>query len=289
VFTYTHAHSQVFQYVNAELSGHGSMLGHLSVALSAALVTGRVLVVDEFSPWPFALCIRNGGCPGGFMQHYFAPLSSCNTSHVSVPLASLPALSEDEDAARVLVVKDDVGLPAFRMRLPNFVSLLPDEHAALLRWFSATSAYIMRPSAALTELVARQRLAMQQLPARYVGMHVRRGHKWVETAAQPLEDYVAEAEKLALVAGTRHVLVATEDHGVIHELEAYNNLSSSSSSSCSSSSSSSSTTTTTAMAARLHFHWTKANRRGLRISIPQAIRLGILSSEVRIFCSCIGE
>jgi hypothetical protein len=130
---------------------------------------------------------------------------------------------------------------------------------------------------------------MQQLPARYVGMHVRRGHKWVETAAQPLEDYVAEAEKLALVAGTRHVLVATEDHGVIHELEAYNNLSSSSSSSCSSSSSSSSTTTTTAMAARLHFHWTKANRRGLRISIPQAIRLGILSSEVRIFCSCIGE
>jgi len=133
------------------------------------------------------------------MSHYFAPLSSCNTSHVSEPLASLPALSDHEDAARVVVVKDDVGLPAFRMRLPNFVSLLPDEHAALLRWFSATSAYIMRPSAALTEQVSRQRLAMQQLPARYVGMHVRRGHKWVETAAQPLEDYVAEAQKLSLL------------------------------------------------------------------------------------------
>ena len=215
------------------------------------------------------------------MSHYFAPLSSCNTSHVSEPLASLPALSDHEDAARVVVVKDDVGLPAFRMRLPNFVSLLPDEHAALLRWFSATSAYIMRPSAALTEQVSRQRLAMQQLPARYVGMHVRRGHKWVETAAQPLEDYVAEAQKLSLLARTRHVLVATEDQGVILELEAYNNLSSSSSSSSSPS--------TTAMAPRLHFHWTEAKRRGLRISIPQAIRLGILSSEVRVFCYCIGE
>eukprot|EP00802_Teleaulax_amphioxeia_P016039 Tamp_16146.p1 GENE.Tamp_16146~~Tamp_16146.p1 ORF type:complete len:419 (+),score=58.57 Tamp_16146:1-1257(+) len=258
----------VFRYVNAELSGHGSMLGHLSVALSAAFVTGRVMVVDEDAAWPFAVCMRSGGCPGGFMKHYFAPLSSCNLSHVSQPLASLPRLSEHEDAARVVVVDDDVALPAFRMRVPNLIALLPHEQAGLLRWFSATSAFVMRPSQALTDMVARQKLRLQ-LPARYISMHVRRGHKWVETAAQPLEDYIAEAEKLAALANTRHVLVATEDEGVIRQLEAYNNLTASSSSASSAG----------ASKTRLQFHWTEANRRGLRISIPQAIRLGILSAQ----------
>ena len=68
----------------------------------------------------------------------------------------------------------------------------------------------------------------------------------------------------------RHVLVATEDEGVIRQLEAYNNLTASSSSASSAG----------ASKTRLQFHWTEANRRGLRISIPQAIRLGILSAQV---------
>jgi hypothetical protein len=68
----------------------------------------------------------------------------------------------------------------------------------------------------------------------------------------------------------RHVLVATEDEGVIRQLEAYNNLTAPSSSASSAG----------ASKTRLQFHWTEGNRRGLRISIPQAIRLGILSAQV---------
>ena len=38
-----------------------------------------------------------------------------------------------QDAARVVVVDDDVALPAFRMRVPNLIALLPHEQAGLLR------------------------------------------------------------------------------------------------------------------------------------------------------------
>ena len=250
----------VFRYVNAELSGHGSMFGHLSVALSAAVVTGRTLVVDDSAPWPFALCrhvpMAEGGCPGGFMTHYFAPLSSCSMAHVSLPLDAIEALREGEQAARVVMVTDDTVLPSFRMRLPRFVSLVPDEHAALLRWFAATSSFVLRPSTHLEQMVSRHRTAMS-LPGRYIGMHVRRGHKWVETAAQPLHSYLQAAQELALKEDTRDVLVATEDAGVIQELAAMNRNASSA----------------------LRFHWTDSQRRGLRISIPQGIRLGLLTAQ----------
>ena len=65
----------------------------------------------------------------------------------------------------------------------------------------------------LQEMVIRHRNRMR-LPAQYIGMHVRRGHKWVETSAQPLEDYISAAHDLARNAGTRHVLVATEGEGL---------------------------------------------------------------------------
>lgn len=247
------------------------MFGHLSVALSAAVVTGRTLVVDDTAPWPFALCssvpLQEGGCPAGFMSHYFAPLSSCSMTHIKEPLESLPALAESDQDARVVVVSDDTALPSFRLRVPGFISLEPDERSALLRWFAATSAYVLRPSSTLQQMVERQR-ALIQLPSTYVGMHVRRGHKWVETSAQPLDLYLRTIEELARKIGTRDVLVATEDAGVIQELAALNQNAAAAVSSSSSSSSPS-----------LKFHWTDSLRRGLRISIPQGIRLGLLSAQ----------
>lgn len=131
-----------------KLPGHGSMFGHLSVALSAAVITRRVLVVDDSAPWPFALCAtvpaKEGGCPSGFMTHYFAPLSSCSTAHVTQALSSLPRLSETEQDDRVVVVSDDTALPHYRLRLPGFIQLDEDDHATLLRWFAGPFASLHR-------------------------------------------------------------------------------------------------------------------------------------------------
>ena len=70
--------------------------------------------MDDTAPWPFALCsslpAAEGGCPPGFMSHYFAPLSSCSVADAGAALASLPPLAEaaapDQDA-RVVLVQDD--------------------------------------------------------------------------------------------------------------------------------------------------------------------------------------
>ena len=45
--------------------------------------------------------------------------------------------------------------------------------------------------------------------SRYIGMHVRRGHKWVETAPQPLAAYLEMAQNLSRTTGIRNVLITT--------------------------------------------------------------------------------
>mmetsp|Transcript_47259 Transcript_47259/g.94734 ORF Transcript_47259/g.94734 Transcript_47259/m.94734 type:complete len:141 (+) Transcript_47259:629-1051(+) len=87
-------------------------------------------------------------------------------------------------------------------------------------------------------------------------MHIRRGHKWVETAAQPLASYLEMAKNFSTTTGITNALVATEDAGVVSELQAE------------------------AERAGIAFYFTDNPRPSLRISIPQGIRLGILSAAV---------
>ncbi|EKX34678.1 hypothetical protein GUITHDRAFT_119112 [Guillardia theta CCMP2712] len=245
----------LFRYVNAELSGHGSMFGHLSVALNAAIITRRTLVVDESAAWPFSDGCKSSECASGFMSTYFLPLSSCRAPSRQ-EAHNLPLLSEDSSAQRVVLVLDDSELPRYRTRLP---ALLQPEQAelAILEWYAALTAFLLRPSNRLERMMREEQESMK-IPALFLGLHIRRGHKWVETSSQPLGEYLRFASMLADRTSVRDVLVCTEDEEVIEELEN--------------------------VKTDLRFHYTNSSRPGYRISIPHAISLGILnaSSENRV-------
>jgi len=138
------------------------------------------------------------------------------------------------------------------------------EAQALLRWFSGIQSYVLRPSAFLGNLV-REAKAQMNLPDRYLGVHIRRGHKWVETPAQPLEEYVRYLQELSVLTKTSNLLLVTEDQSVVDamtkprtggmgDLGALPGLEA------------------------FHTFHTLNPRPSLRISIPQAIRLGYLSA-----------
>ncbi|KAJ1477743.1 hypothetical protein T484DRAFT_3000937 [Baffinella frigidus] len=290
----------LFRFVNPELSGHGSMFGHVSVALSAAFLSGRTLVIDHASPWPFSdsCSSTGGGCEGGFFPTYFQPLSSCSVSDIS-PAEPTPPLADNlEQEERVVVVEDDTALPFFRSLVPaqGWLGADPPESAdqvpvagALLRWIAALASLALRPSATLEALVAAEALQMG-LPREYLGAHIRRGHKWVETAPRALGEYIEMLARCAeagagegrIAGGERAVLVATEDQATIDLLAALNAAREGGDAAPETPAGVDpaewGVAVREARGQRLRFYWTTHPRASLRISIPQAIRLGLLSA-----------
>ena len=96
-----------------------------------------------------------------------------------------------------------------------------------------------------------------KLPDTYIGMHVRRGHKWVETPPVPLDAYLLAASNFSATTGITDVLVVTEDGSVERALRARN------------------PPHTPEGSLPLRFHFTDHPRKGYRISIPQVRRAGV--------------
>lgn len=110
-----------------------------------------------------------------------------------------------EQTARVVEVSDDGALPHFRTLVPGpellgtYPPAGPDDPpfvGPLLPWIAALASLALRPSAHLEALASGEAAALG-LPAHYLGVHIRRGHKWVETAARPLHEYLVALSRCA--------------------------------------------------------------------------------------------
>ena len=60
---------------------------------------------------------------------------------------------------------------------------------------------------------------LENIGLTYVGVHVRRGHKWVEQDPVPLDSYLAACAVMAAKLNTTDVLLVTEDPAVVRMVE----------------------------------------------------------------------
>jgi hypothetical protein len=185
----------IFNFLHPQLQGHGSQLGAVAVALNAALTTNRCLFVNDSSPWAFHGSHK-------FWGRYFEKPSDVDASNMVPPAATLR-----DHAAAFVAVRDDIDLPSFRLAPPEGMP----RFASLLEWYGVIQTYLFRPSPYL-----KTKIEEFKGVENCVGVHLRRGHKWVEIDFPSLQAFVRAAEELAAAAAADCAFVVSDSDAAAH-------------------------------------------------------------------------
>jgi hypothetical protein len=137
---------------------------------------------------------------------YFEPITGCS-ARLEGPHADIDALKVDDEYKK-RYVEYDWWASAKQQHQPERLlymkqsvwgrgnQFVPSKYAAhgLFWWRSQLLAYVLRPTPATRAAIdsARTALALDNGEP-YIGMHIRRGAKWMETPVVPVERYVAAA------------------------------------------------------------------------------------------------
>uniref|UniRef100_A0A383W9G6 Alpha-(1,6)-fucosyltransferase N- and catalytic domain-containing protein n=1 Tax=Tetradesmus obliquus TaxID=3088 RepID=A0A383W9G6_TETOB len=200
--------------------GIGSVFHSFTVALGAALETGRILVKHEDWLADSDYC----GAQNTLDSCYFEPISSCKLSKSELLSASnatdganLTTLAD----ARVLQVKSMQVMVDMRLTVPKqFVELLQNtgipSRSLHYWWRSQGVAYLVRPNArTLAEMQRRQarRFRGSQLAPGCISLYIRHGDKWDESPVFSDAEYEAVTKRLRQTdpALTNQLFLSTED------------------------------------------------------------------------------
>eukprot|EP00035_Acanthoeca_spectabilis_P029330 m.474074 g.474074 ORF g.474074 m.474074 type:complete len:805 (-) comp35715_c0_seq1:64-2478(-) len=202
-----------FQYRKV---GLGSEMHSISVALSIASRTGRVLVVDT-SSWPELLT----GCSLNSHTCFFKPLTStCRPSQEEINQSIVYSPDKGgQDLHRVLRFDLKAAVGRTKWRYHYVPPTYRGEGKSELWYRSMLLRYILRPTDELQRAVESERQKLLPNNVSAAAVHVRRtdGHL---TGVQPLplDQYVSALQEIILDSGVSHVLVATDDIAVVHGL-----------------------------------------------------------------------
>lgn len=223
-------------HFNYRQMGLGAEWHGLTLALTYAYVSRRVVVID---PQPLRW-VWGDQATCGIATHscHFEPITGCS-ARLEGPHADIDALKVDDEYKK-RYVEYDWWASAKQQHQPERLlymkqsvwgrgnQFVPSKYAAhgLFWWRSQLLAYVLRPTPATRAAIdsARTALALDNGEP-YIGMHIRRGAKWMETPVIPVERYVAAATAHARRAAERglpvprRVFVATDAADVIETLE----------------------------------------------------------------------
>lgn len=229
--------SAKFAVLRMYYAGIGSHVHKVTAAMAVAHQLGRVLLLDPTAGKEYASAAFCGPPPVG-LHCFFLPLSVCGMPP-EWPAGAVPMnCSVDQSHARVLnmstfdtdavpAVPPD-GVPPTTCRgglhlkwVPSWwASRLPPSHIAPHYWWRAqASTYVMRLTPKTSAFLSAARDAALPGPPLGPGVvhfHVRHGDKFIEMPLEPLERYVAAAER-HLGGGSRAGFLSTEDPEVVDD------------------------------------------------------------------------
>ena len=207
----THCKDAKFLVFRYRKVGMGSEMHSMSVALSYATRTGRILLVDKRS-WPE----MHEGCPKNSHSCFFAPLSGCKVSQEVMDAA--PVMKDPK-----LEVLSTIPVLAFQLNTVKYM-WIPTEysaHSKSLVWYRANLLrYLARPSPAMVEAVRDQRVRMGIEDGRKcVAVHIRRTDG-SQTGVRPLSTRtVLDALNSPMNSSLDRLFIVTDEIGFARALQ----------------------------------------------------------------------
>eukprot|EP01104_Vermistella_antarctica_P017783 TRINITY_DN636_c1_g1_i1.p1 TRINITY_DN636_c1_g1~~TRINITY_DN636_c1_g1_i1.p1 ORF type:complete len:542 (+),score=118.31 TRINITY_DN636_c1_g1_i1:299-1924(+) len=231
LFTYQHpAHCDrsrivIMDHIYPKAAGHGSQVHYVSLALTYAMATDRVLVINDNSNW----MLNAGRTEGGLFWNYFIRTSNCTMDNIGVSnpksATAYDYNKKGMETNRVVRVNDNNLWSAFQKWWRHYV---PDTYAwggwvegdkvkwrgGLLWWRSQLVFYILRPTEETWENVIdveKRRLGFIPESARscdgvrgkaypIAGVHMRHGSSTTKTSEKrvqvPLSKYLSSADAI---------------------------------------------------------------------------------------------
>lgn len=218
--------------LRASLEGKalGAQMHFAALALSAALVRGRPLLIED-SAWAYG---QHAACGGRGRRCFFQPLlSACDSSRLLADLAAGGAAGEPLSSARD--VRDGLLPPADEERGGAGQAGRGGGGSGagtVLLHRSALLAYLLRPSRDFAARLARMRAllgwgAWDGAGGGVLGVHVRRGDSCLHAAMSasrplclPLEAYRASVAEMVARYSPAAVFLATDDPHAVESMRA---------------------------------------------------------------------
>jgi len=196
------------------------MLHWVQVALHAAFITSRILIMADEDTWIF---VDANTCSSRSWSCYFKPLSQCTESslkHNPSRVTSFEELQQENTG----VVEVELGALSTVCPVASCAHMIPSQFKdqGLLWWRSQLAVFIWKLNPQVLHAVQMAKMQLGSLE-NAIGVHIRRSDKLTESPPLPIALYATAVSELADRLNTSKIFLVTDSNDVIKQTQTWRN------------------------------------------------------------------